>query len=765
MIRNYFGNKYPYTDFHELNLDWILSVINDLREAMKVFVEYNEIKYADPILWDITTQYQQNTIVQDPQGNTYLSKVPVPAGIALTNTDYWLKVADFDATAGLIRRAISFNNDGASPISSANRAIGDLVWWNNILYEVIQPITAGSAYDATGATPNISAISLEQLISGLDGRVTQNATDISSIDGRVTQNETDITDIYTRLNNIKTIYYDVTKYGATGDGSTDDSTAINAAIADAYAHGGGVVYFPNGTYKVDSAIEGKSRVSLLGEEGSSIDITDVPEETDLNYGHHIGVYYKGSKTSIGAVTADLNVGTYSCSISRASNLASGDWIELVSTTDIIPYQIDGTGPYKAEIFKIISISGATITLDHAACSSFTAAEGVTVYKIDMCENFSITNIKVVSNAGPAADIDGIYLWLCNKATVSKCRIIGVDWYSIGVVESVNIEVIDNFISGEWFDGVTGSIFFGVAVLNASQWVNVIGNHAEKVRHLYVNTSYFNTQIVAGIPRFINVIGNVATNMMASGAGSSYAYQHHGSGSDINIIGNIADSCYAGVSVEGSNVNVVGNIIKNAKYHGILIGNGLVVKNINVANNQIGKLTTNTTTSSSGEPCGGVVINNRQVAYKISDIKVSGNQIEYDAQYSFGIDCGSGNIENVDISDNQLTDVGSAVSFGSIRSYGTNVSVRNNHIKSQYGIVAGSLKSRIINNYIKSRNLTGSYRGIDAGWSNCILNGNTVEDFTTGVLVDSTCPVINNAILGCTTPIQGTPTVNQNNYIA
>lgn len=31
-----FDNKYPYTDFHELNLDWILSKIKELMEANNV---------------------------------------------------------------------------------------------------------------------------------------------------------------------------------------------------------------------------------------------------------------------------------------------------------------------------------------------------------------------------------------------------------------------------------------------------------------------------------------------------------------------------------------------------------------------------------------------------------------------------------------------------------------------------------------------------------------------------------------------------------
>ncbi len=58
-------------------------------------------------------------------------------------------------------------------------------------------------------------------------------------------------------------------YGAVGDGVTDDSTAINAAITAANAAGGGNVIVPTGTYIVN-AISVKSNVTLKGMGWSSI---------------------------------------------------------------------------------------------------------------------------------------------------------------------------------------------------------------------------------------------------------------------------------------------------------------------------------------------------------------------------------------------------------------------------------------------------------------------------------------------------------------
>ena len=51
-----------------------------------------------PILagdWDNTNEYEPLTIVQY-QGDSYTSKMYVPAGVAITNTQYWIKTANFN---------------------------------------------------------------------------------------------------------------------------------------------------------------------------------------------------------------------------------------------------------------------------------------------------------------------------------------------------------------------------------------------------------------------------------------------------------------------------------------------------------------------------------------------------------------------------------------------------------------------------------------------------------------------------------------------
>lgn len=62
---------------------------------------------------------------------------------------------------------------------------------------------------------------------------------------------------------------DVKAFGAVGDGVADDTAAVQAAIDDAAAQGGGLVLVPVGTYLVSGALTLKAGVRLQGAPGST----------------------------------------------------------------------------------------------------------------------------------------------------------------------------------------------------------------------------------------------------------------------------------------------------------------------------------------------------------------------------------------------------------------------------------------------------------------------------------------------------------------
>lgn len=241
-----FIHRYPSTNFHELNLDWILAQMIELRSNMRNFVSQNTIKYADPILWNITTQYESNTVVVDAGGNAYLSTQPVPAGINITNEDYWTTIGNFSLLFASVKESIAAADEGTSTYASKNRAVGDLVWLNNILYEVTKPITTGQSY-VIGT--NVTEVTIEEKLG-------------------------DIKEIIKDLPTLPV--FNVADYGMLPDTNIYDQL-FDFLWDEIYPRGGGIVFFPKGKYTIDYTIFIPDNTTFIGEGDDTeiyFDLTD-----------------------------------------------------------------------------------------------------------------------------------------------------------------------------------------------------------------------------------------------------------------------------------------------------------------------------------------------------------------------------------------------------------------------------------------------------------------------------------------------------------
>jgi hypothetical protein len=97
----------------------------------------------------------------------------------------------------------------------------------------------------------------------------------------------------------------VKDFGAAGDGSTDDTNAIQYAINDVASAGGGTVYFPYGTYKITSALTftgGKIKLLGTGKQASIIKQFTTNAKilnitTNNNSAVSLGLTYNGTPTS------------------------------------------------------------------------------------------------------------------------------------------------------------------------------------------------------------------------------------------------------------------------------------------------------------------------------------------------------------------------------------------------------------------------------------------------------------------------------------
>ena len=232
-------DHFPYTNFHELNLDWILQTLKEIETTMDQFVAINSLKYADPIQWTIIRQYAKNTIVIDPlTGTAYISVHPVPSGVLLTNTYYWSIVFDL---GGFIRKSaknLTSNYEEETTLTATfPTAVNDWLVWGEVLYKVISPITAGDQY-VIGS--NISHFTIEDIIGHLNDLQTTAKNNLVAAINEVIDtfnekigsleelNTTDQSSIVNAINEVIQTFNDM--IGSLEDMDTSDKSSIVNAI-------------------------------------------------------------------------------------------------------------------------------------------------------------------------------------------------------------------------------------------------------------------------------------------------------------------------------------------------------------------------------------------------------------------------------------------------------------------------------------------------------------------------------------------------------
>lgn len=188
--------NFPYANFHELNLDWILHELKALETDITNFVAINSVKYANPIVWNITSQYETNTVVLDSSGNAYLSVQPVPAGVALDREEYWTKIGNFSALWDSVRSAITPYDEQHSKTASVDHKAGDWVWLENDLFLITKNMVAGDMYVEGSNCNKTNVHDLFTTLSGeLKDEITARENGDNALDAKITGVTKSLTDL------------------------------------------------------------------------------------------------------------------------------------------------------------------------------------------------------------------------------------------------------------------------------------------------------------------------------------------------------------------------------------------------------------------------------------------------------------------------------------------------------------------------------------------------------------------------------------------
>lgn len=163
--------------------------------------------------------------------------------------------------------------------------------------------------------------------------------------------------------------YIVEHYGAKGDGVTDDTAAIQAAIDAASEDGGGKVVFKARTYRITGSLNGAEYVKL---EGAGMDATTLLFDDVAGSGY--GLQYNRAHKGYAAMAADVAIGdkTVTVEADGGANWSAGDWIFLY---DAVAYNGRFCG-------RVESVAGDVVTLEEQIPFPYTAATSGRAYYFD-----------------------------------------------------------------------------------------------------------------------------------------------------------------------------------------------------------------------------------------------------------------------------------------------------------------------------------------------------------------------------------------------
>ncbi|MCU1234256.1 MAG: Endopolygalacturonase [Candidatus Solibacter sp.] len=212
-------------------------------------------------------------------------------------------------------------------------------------------------------------------------------------------------------------HFDVRKYGAKGDGKTKDTAALQRAIDECTAAGGGVVYLSPGTY-LSGTVALKDNVTFHLEAGATLlgstDLADYRHEAgppklgDANGKHLIFAREAKNVTLSGAGKIDGQGQAFWVPSGRKVPPPEDAWRD-VATYDWKP--LDRPSP-MVEFFGCTNLRIEDVTLANAS--------GWTLRPIE-CDTVVIRGIKI-RNAIIGPNTDGIDPTCCRNVFISDCDI-------------------------------------------------------------------------------------------------------------------------------------------------------------------------------------------------------------------------------------------------------------------------------------------------------------------------------------------------------
>lgn len=330
----------------------------------------------------------------------------------------------------------------------------------------------------------------------------------------------------------------VDDHGAAGDGSTDDSTAIQSAVNEAETNGQGVVYFPPGEYVIGSQIVvSGDNIVFLGHRGASVlnptslggstYCVDVSGTDQANYG--ISAASEG----------DLTVTTSTAS--DAGNFSAGQVVKITSDD-----AYEGSATLQGEMRTVASVDSGTgeISLRGPVQGEYSTSPAV--HDIDAIQEFTWDGLGVAYD-DKAASYRGPIFRRTHGLNVKNCRL--TNCYERGITASDAYQtLVDNVtVIGSDQDGAG----YGINLSRGTTDATVRDSYFDQTRHSVAMSGANNP----GVQRDI-LVKNCTCKQPDTGY--NYALDTHSETEDVTFKDNTLHGC--GVQVRGQNITAINNEI-------------------------------------------------------------------------------------------------------------------------------------------------------------------------------------------------------------
>jgi polygalacturonase len=197
--------------------------------------------------------------------------------------------------------------------------------------------------------------------------------------------------------------FNVRDYGATGNGTSNDTAAIDRAITAANAAGGGTVQFPAGTYRSPNSIHLKSNVTIqldtgstiMGASGTGYDKPESnPNDQYQDYGHshfHNAMIWGDRLTNIGFVGSGTIDGGGNL---ITGNPGSGQADKIISLTRCENLTVSGIRLRRGGHFAMLLNGCKGVVSDHLVIDTAGDRDG---WNIISTQDVTITNGNFAGN--------------------------------------------------------------------------------------------------------------------------------------------------------------------------------------------------------------------------------------------------------------------------------------------------------------------------------------------------------------------------------